>query len=110
MKVNKNKLLTGAWNSRENFIYLKFMVDNTEDFRTETNRRKTKVFFRLSKILKKRTPDQCRSHHQKLQLKYKDDLNAIMKEVQTKVHRAIAEDFVSKQHALNPHSYPQLFP
>jgi hypothetical protein len=54
------------------------MLENTEDFLSEKTRRKKKVFYRLSKILKKRTPDQCRSHHQKLQLRYKDDLMAII--------------------------------
>ena len=107
IKVNKDKLLTGAWNSKENYVYLKFMAQNAEDFKTETNRRKSKVFFRLSKILKKRTPDQCRSHHQKLQLKYNDNLALIMKEVQTKVHRAIAEDYVNRQNELQRESFQQ---
>lgn len=55
------------------------------------------MFFRLSKILKKRTPDQCRSHHQKLQMKYKDDVYAIMGEVQRKINKTIAEEYVSSQ-------------
>lgn len=78
LKPNKKKLRVGGWSSRENTIYLHFMRHNIEDFRTEKTRRTTKVFFRLSKILKKRTPDQCRSHHQKLQMKHKDDVEAIM--------------------------------
>jgi len=67
------------------------MMENTHDFLTEKTRRKTKVFYRLSKIMRKRTPDQCRSHHQKLQLKYDDDLYAIMNEVQRKIQKGIAE-------------------
>jgi len=67
------------------------MMENTRDFLTEKTRRKTKVFYRLSKIMRKRTPDQCRSHHQKLQLKYDDDLYAIMNEVQRKIQKGIAE-------------------
>jgi hypothetical protein len=50
------------------------MKNNKNDFENEQNRRKNKVFYRLSKILKKRTPDQCRSHHQKLQIKFKDNI------------------------------------
>jgi len=53
------------------------------------------VFYRLSKIIKKRTPDQCRSHHQKLQLKYRDDLYSIMNEVQKKIQRCMAEEYVN---------------
>lgn len=74
----------------ENQIYLKFMMENINDFMTEKARRTTKVFYRLSKILKRRTPDQCRSHHQKLQMKYQDDLNGIMQEVLRKIQRTIA--------------------
>jgi hypothetical protein len=54
---------------------------------TEKQRRTTKVFFRLSKILKKRTPDQCRSHHQKLQMKHGDNIYAIAHEVRTKIQK-----------------------
>lgn len=64
---------------------------------SETSRRKSKVFYRLSKILKRRTPDQCRSHHQKLQLKYKEDLNAIINEVERKVHTCALQDYLSQQ-------------
>lgn len=71
------------------------MLENTQDFLSEKSRRKTKVFYRLSKILKKRTPDQCRSHHQKLQLKYKDDLYAIINEVQRKIHTCVIQEFMS---------------
>lgn len=47
-----------------------------------------------------RTPDQCRSHHQKLQIKFKDDLNLIIHEVHTKIQKALAEDFVNEQFRL----------
>jgi uncharacterized membrane protein YheB (UPF0754 family) len=77
------------------------MIENINDFLTEKSRRKTKVFFRLSKILKKRTPDQCRSHHQKLQLKYKDDLYSIIGEVHKKIQKSIAQEFVDYQHRMH---------
>jgi predicted RNA-binding protein len=51
--------------------------------------------------MRRRTPDQCRSHHQKLQIKYSDDLYAIMNEVQRKIQKGIAEEFVDKQHRLH---------
>ena len=90
-KPSKSKITVGEWNYQENQIYLQFMIENINDFLTEKSRRKTKVFFRLSKILKKRTPDQCRSHHQKLQLKYKDDLYSIIGEVHKKIKKSIAQ-------------------
>lgn len=61
------------------------MLENFHDFNSEYNRRRLKVFLRLSKILKKRTPDQCRSHHQKLQIKFNDDLPSILRELNRKI-------------------------
>jgi plasmid maintenance system antidote protein VapI len=90
LKPSKKKLRVGGWSSKENAVYLEFMRNNISDFTTEKARRTTKVFFRLSKILKKRTPDQCRSHHQKLQMKHKDDIYEIMNEVQIKINKTIA--------------------
>jgi hypothetical protein len=100
LKPSKNKIKTGGWSARENHIYLSFMMQNTQDFMTEKSRRKTKVFYRLSKVMQKRTPDQCRSHHQKLQLKFHDNLYAIMSEVKRKIQKGLAEEFVDEQHRL----------
>lgn len=80
------------------------MLENTEDFMSEKTRRKKKVFYRLSKILKKRTPDQCRSHHQKLQLRYKDDLRAIISEVQRKIQTCLVQEFMNSQHPIQRHN------
>lgn len=54
---------------------------------SEAARRKTTVFNRLSKVLRKRTPDQCRSHHQKLQNKFRNDLDAIIDYVAKKIEK-----------------------
>ncbi len=70
---NKNKLTAGSWSPQENRIYLEFLMNYQEDFKTEEMRRKNKVFYKISKLLKRRTPDQCRSHHQKLFIKNKGD-------------------------------------
>ena len=32
LKVNKKKIQTGSWSALENQIYLKFMMENIEDF------------------------------------------------------------------------------
>ena len=90
IKVNKKRIQTGGWSAAENQTYLNFMIDNINDFVSEKSRRNSKVFYRLSKILKRRTPDQCRSHHQKLQMKYHEDLNSIIDEVFRKIQKSIA--------------------
>ena len=100
-EVNKKKYLAGTWSAWENYVYLRFMGDNHNQFLTERERRRCKVFFRLAKILKKRTPDQCRSHHQKLQIKFKDNLKTIMGVVQRKIQTQVAEHYVAR-HCLFP--------
>ena len=104
LKINKKKISTGGWSPNENQTYLQFMLENTEDFLSEKTRRKKKVFYRLSKILKKRTPDQCRSHHQKLQLRYKDDLMAIISEVQRKIQTCLVQEYMNTQHPIQRHN------
>lgn len=76
--LQQNDLSTGVWGLEENQVYLAFIQENRDDFTSEQARRRRKVFYRLSKLLKKRTPDQCRSHHQKLQLKFRDDIDRII--------------------------------
>jgi actin-like ATPase involved in cell morphogenesis len=91
LPVNKKKLRIGNWAPEENLIYLKFLQGNKKDFVSEQERRKNKVFYRLSKILKKRTPDQCRSHHQKLQMKYEDDIEEIIQSIRRKLEKKSPE-------------------
>ena len=95
LKPNKKKLRIGAWTTQENQIYLNFILQNIPDFASEKDRRSSKVFHRLSKILKKRTPDQCRSHHQKLQMKHGDNIQAIIEEIKRKIQKGMAEDLVN---------------
>jgi len=85
LPLKESRVSSGSWSLDENRLYLKFMLDNRIDFETEKNRRRTKVFYRLSKVLRKRTPDQCRSHHQKLQIKYNDSLPRILEAVRQKI-------------------------
>ena len=105
LKPNKKKLRIGAWTTQENQIYLNFILQNIPDFASEKDRRSSKVFHRLSKILKKRTPDQCRSHHQKLQMKHGDNIQAIIEEIKRKIQKGMAEDLVNDNIHLpgNPH-------
>lgn len=78
------------------------MIANKEHFENERMRRKEKVFYRLSKILKRRTPDQCRSHHQKLQIKYNENLDLIIEEIKTKIERtSYLEDCIDSNQQAN---------
>jgi len=77
----------GSWSLQENRIYLDFLSKCRRDFSSEEARRKSVVFNRLSKELHKRTPDQCRSHHQKLQNRFNNDIDRIVDFVQRKIKR-----------------------
>jgi hypothetical protein len=50
-----------------------------------------KVFNHLSKVLRKRTPDQCRSHHQKLQQRCNDNLEQIIAYVRSRIRAKEAD-------------------
>ena len=77
----------GSWSLLENRIYLHFLSKYCRDFSSEEARRKSVVFNRLSKELRQRTPDQCRSHHQKLQNRFNNDIDRIVHFVSRKIKR-----------------------
>jgi hypothetical protein len=81
------RVTIGSWGAEENRIYLGFLESYKDDFEDEAARRRTTVFNRLSKALRKRTPDQCRSHHQKLQNRFKNNLDRIIEFVRSKIKR-----------------------
>ena len=54
---------------------------------TEFIRRSTKVFRKMSSLLRRRDPEQCRSHHQKLSLKYNGDLSALVSNFKAKIDK-----------------------
>ena len=51
-----------------------------------------KIFNLLSKALRKRTPDQCRSHHQKLQNKFNNNTDDIIVYIRDKIEEAVGEN------------------
>ena len=56
------------WSPQEDTVYIQFMLENMRSFESENLRRTGKVFMQLSKIMEAtRTPNQCKSHHQKMQ-------------------------------------------
>ena len=56
----------GKWSEEENFVYLKFLLDNKHIFEIKGMRKRFHIFMLMAKMLSKRSPDQCRSHHQKM--------------------------------------------
>lgn len=42
----------------------------------------------MSSMLKRRDPEQCRSHHQKLVIKFDGDINGIIQRLKMKINKA----------------------
>ena len=61
---------SGIWNINEMKAYLKFITRFESHFKGKATRKKKKIFQRMSNFIKSRTAEQCRSHHQKLEIKY----------------------------------------
>ena len=85
------RVTIGSWALEENRIYLNFLESYKKDFENEVSRRKSTVFNRLSKALRKRTPDQCRSHHQKLQNRFHNNIEAIIDFVKGKIGKQLLD-------------------
>ena len=85
------RVTIGSWSLDENRVYLNFLESYRKDFDSEIARRKSTVFNRLSKALRKRTPDQCRSHHQKLQNRFHNNIQSIVDFVKSKIAKQILE-------------------
>lgn len=56
----------GKWTNEEQMAYIQFIEDNLAEMETKLMRKSRKVFLNMSKLVKTRTADQCRSHHQKI--------------------------------------------
>jgi hypothetical protein len=55
------------WTLKENRKYLHFLLENYKIYSENlTTRRLTKIHVQMSKVILTRSPDQCRSHHQKM--------------------------------------------
>lgn len=62
---------SGRWTSNENLTYITFLVENEHLVAQRKQRRKLRIFKSLSMLVVTRTPEQCRSHHQKMEKKYR---------------------------------------
>ena len=71
----KKKLVgysTGEWTLRELKMYHRYLSTHKNEFTDPHLRKRNKVFMKLSDFIGSRTPDQCRSHHQKSTCKFPD--------------------------------------
>ena len=60
------------WTDEENMLYAKFLLDNIDEFSGDDRRRSMKFFSRMAEcMLFPKNNLQCRSHHQKMMIKYK---------------------------------------
>lgn len=83
-RVTKRYIASGSWSLKENSIYLEFLETHQNLFENEFVRRSSKVFRKMSSLLRRRDPEQCRSHHQKLGLRFGSDLSKIIDHLQKK--------------------------
>lgn len=60
----------GHWLPEENASYLSFLESFELSFKAKGLRRRDKVFKAMAKAIRSRDPEQCRSHHQKMEKKY----------------------------------------
>ena len=59
----------GLWTPIEQMAYINFLKERKQEMDISTLRRSHKIFILMSKEVKTRSADQCRSHHQKI-IKY----------------------------------------
>lgn len=67
---NCEKSQIGRWNYDEQLLYLEFTKDNAFALENKENRRSSKIFKQMAKVVISRSADQCRSHHQKMEKKH----------------------------------------
>lgn len=68
----------GKWNRAEQIAYVDFLDKNIEDMSTKLARKSRKVFLNMALLVKSRSADQCRSHHQKV-LNYHKSVQEIIR-------------------------------
>ena len=75
-------LEAGKWTNKQQRIYIKFIEEHREELLTKQARKASKIFKKMSHVVQTRTPDQCRSHHQKLS-QYHHTVDNIINEYKT---------------------------
>jgi hypothetical protein len=71
------------WRLPENKAYMQFLQENEELFYSSRSQRKAaKINVLMSAAVGTRSPDQCRSHHQKM-VKYHQDIPKIIQHIRS---------------------------
>ena len=93
------------WTPEENVLYLRFLKHNQDKFTGKCPKKFLK-FERMSFEIESKTPDQCRSHHQKMMMRYKSVENIIRgrvpgeeSEVENRSEKSFETEFSSEQMA-----------
>ena len=86
-KASKSKKGQGRtikfWTREENILYMRFLEENLDLFKGESHKRRIcRVYVQISQAVGTRTPDQCRSHHQKM-MKWHRSIKGIITHVQS---------------------------
>lgn len=77
----RQRFNSSLWTLAENEAYMNFLSLNTELFTlSKLGRRDAKINVLMSKAIKSRSADQCRSHHQKM-MKYHEDIPNIIRHI-----------------------------
>lgn len=59
-----------TWTYKENKMYILFLRENRKEFEVQKKRRHLKIFLEMSLNIPGKTPEQCRTHHEKSLKKY----------------------------------------
>ena len=88
---------SSLWKPEENTGYMCFLVENYQLFLLSNNeRRLRKINVLMSETIKTRSPDQCRSHHQKM-MKFHHDIPSIVEYIRS-IRANEAASHSSQQH------------
>ena len=90
--VGKNK---GRWTGEERREYYVFLKIYEQFFVSKEHRRNDKVFRMMANHVSTRTPDQCRTHHQKLEFKH-FKLNKILESLKNEFGEIEYEEIIKK--------------
>ena len=73
-----DKAWTGPWTPEEDETYIAFLSVHKDIFCSQYKRRSSRIFVQLAKLLKTRSSEQCRVHHEKYEKKFDFDIEKII--------------------------------
>lgn len=109
LREKRHSFNCSLWTANENHAYMRFLELNQQLFyRSKTDRRLFKINVLMSIAVGSRSPDQCRSHHQKM-MKYHGDIPSIIDHIRKNVWEKktkAAEVNSDKERVKQQESYP----